>query len=159
MTDPVSEQRLAQIMPELAAKVETMAAALENVGITIRVTQGLRTFEEQNALFAQVPKVTDAPGGYSMHNFGLAVDCVPDRVHGVVWQPDWDGKDDRYAQMVAAGVAQGLNAGANWHSFVDRPHFQWGGIPDTPTDLMRQDFYSGRLALIWSKTLSGAYNE
>lgn len=158
MMDTVSEARIGLIMPELAAKVELMATALETVGITIRVTQGLRTFAEQDHLFAQRPKVTNARGGYSMHNFGLAVDCVPDKVHGEVWQPDWDGKDDRYAQMIAAGVAQGLNAGANWHTFVDLPHFQWPGIPDTPTDLMRQDFSSGGLSLVWSKVLVGDYS-
>jgi peptidoglycan LD-endopeptidase CwlK len=156
--DTVSEQRLSWVMPELADLIHSMAAALELKGITIRVTQGLRTFEEQNDLFAQKPRVTNAPGGYSMHNFGLAVDCVPDKIHGQTWTPDWDGKDDRYAQMVAAGVALGLNAGANWHSFVDMPHFQLGGIPTTPTDQMRQDFYSGGLPLVWSKTIAGAYN-
>lgn len=156
--DSISEQRLSQVMPEFAAKIRAMSDALLTQGLYIRVTQGYRSFADQNALYAERPKVTNAPGGYSAHNFGLAVDCAPSQdAYGNPFDPDWDGKDAHYAKMIAAGEAGGLNCGANWHSFVDRPHFQWPGIPDTPTDLMRQDFYSGGLALIWSKTIAGAY--
>jgi peptidoglycan L-alanyl-D-glutamate endopeptidase CwlK len=155
--EAISEQRLALVMPELADKIRAMSDSLLPQQIEIRVTTSLRTFAEQNILFAQRPKVTNAPGGYSMHNFGLAVDCVPDSVWGQPWTPDWDGKDVHYAKMVAAGVAQGLVAGADWHSFVDEPHFQWGGLPDTPTDAMRADFYAGGLTLVWQKTLAGDY--
>src|SRR5271170_5949113 len=96
--DAISETRLQQVHPLLKQKTEAMALALESQGIDIRVVQGLRTFKEQNALFAQRPKVTNAPGGYSMHNFGLAVDCVPSVASiGDTYAPDWDGKDAHYA--------------------------------------------------------------
>ena len=50
-------------------------------GIYIRITQGLRTIAEQNALYAQGRTtkgnvVTNAKGGYSWHNFGYAIDFV-----------------------------------------------------------------------------------
>jgi len=147
-------------MPEFAAKVRAMSDALAAQGLYIRVTQGYRTFAAQDDLFAERPKVTNARGGYSMHNFGLAVDCAPslDAI-GTPFDPDWNGADAHYAAQVAAGEAQGLNCGANWHSFKDEPHFQWPGIPDTPTDAMRGDIYSGGLSLVWTSTLAGKYAE
>ncbi len=47
--------------------------------ITINIISGLRSYEEQDALYAQgrtAPgnKVTNARGGYSNHNFGIAFD-------------------------------------------------------------------------------------
>lgn len=166
--DKYSEQRLAPtlIIPELAAIIRTMYARLMTQQIEIRVVQGLRTFADQQKLYMQSrtvpptgPRVTDAPGGYSMHNFGLAVDCMPDKVWGVPWTPDDDAKDDHYRNMVNAGEVLGLNCGALWHSFVDTPHFQLRGVPDTPTDAMRADLASGGLPLIWSNTLAGKYTE
>jgi peptidoglycan LD-endopeptidase CwlK len=158
--DQVSEARLAEVMPEFAAKIRAMSDSLAAQGLYIRVTQGLRTFQDQNDLFAQRPEVTNAPGGYSMHNFGLAVDCAPSLDPlGQPFDPDWNGSDAHYAAQVAAGEAQGLTCGANWHSFKDEPHFQWGGLPDTPTDQMRIDYYSGGLSLVWRNVLSGAYSE
>src|SRR5271170_6176713 len=101
--DAISTQRLTLVLPELAQKIEAMATDLESVGIEIRVVQGLRTFAEQDGLYAQRPRVTNAAGGYSMHNFGLAVDCVPSLAAiGDPYAPDWDGKDDHYTAMVAA---------------------------------------------------------
>ena len=57
------------------------------------VTQGLRTYAEQDALYAQgrtVPGeiVTNAAAGYSWHNFGNAVDLVPEDI--TIGQPDWN---------------------------------------------------------------------
>lgn len=50
----------------------------QGVGFT-NAHSGLRTYEEQNALYAQgrtAPgnKVTNAKGGFSNHNFGIAFD-------------------------------------------------------------------------------------
>lgn len=162
--DPISEARLSQVIPELADKVRIMYASLMPLQIEIRVTQSLRTWPQQNADYAKGrttpgPKVTNAPGGYSMHNFGLAVDCCPEKIWGQTWTPDWDGNDIHYARMVAAGEAQGLNCGADWHSFKDEPHFQVSGVPTTPTDAMRDDFSKGGLPLVWSNVMAGTYSE
>lgn len=142
-----------------------MYAALMPQQIEIRVVQGLRTWDDQLKIWEQGrdgnpgPVVTNARPGYSMHNFGLAFDCMPDKVWGVPWTPDGDAKDEHYAKMVAAGMAQGLNCGANWHSFHDTPHFQIAGLPETPTDAMRADFANGGLAEVWSNVLAGKYTE
>lgn len=42
----------------------------------LRFSYVLRTFKEQDELFKKRPKVTNARGGQSYHNYGLAVDIV-----------------------------------------------------------------------------------
>jgi RHS repeat-associated protein len=57
-------------------------------GIKLRVVQGLRTNEEQDALYASSrppnngPWRTNARGGQSYHNYGMAVDVVPINSNG-----------------------------------------------------------------------------
>lgn len=141
--DVISESRLLQLNPLLAAKIRAMAGSLIESGIEIRVVQGLRTVEQQNALYAQgrtAPgnKVTNAQGGHSWHNFGLAADCVPGIRGAAKWTPNWDAKHPDFAAMIAAGEAQGLVSGAKWVSMPDEPHFQLAGIPVSPDDAARE---------------------
>ena len=63
------------------------------------IVQSLRTFPEQNALYAQGrtkpgPRVTKAKGGQSYHNYGLAIDfCLQLKGKDISWDTvkDWDG--------------------------------------------------------------------
>lgn len=131
--DSVSEQRLSQVYPALAAKIRQMADTLAGEGIEIRVVQGLRTTAEQDALYAQgrtAPGkiVTNCRGGHSYHNFGLAVDCVPStQGPDQPYNPDWNNQHPAWQKMVDAGVALGLDSGAQWEHFKDFPHFQLTG--------------------------------
>jgi peptidoglycan LD-endopeptidase CwlK len=128
--DSVSEARLQNIHPLLADKVRQMSTMLEQEGVAIRVVQGLRTWAEQDALYAQgrtAPGniVTNCPGGKSYHNFGLAVDCVPStQAPGQPFAPDWNDQHPKWQRMVAVGTSLGLDSGANWRTFKDYPHFQ-----------------------------------
>src|SRR6185369_5836350 len=86
-----SKERLSKVHPLLAEKVKQLIESLEREGLNIQVVQGLRTFAEQDVLFAKGrttpgPKVTNAKGGQSNHNFGLACDICP-FVNG---KPEWD---------------------------------------------------------------------
>jgi len=131
--DSASETRLKAVLPALADKVRKMADLLAGEGILIRVTQGLRTVAEQDALYAQGRTkpgsiVTNCPGGHSYHNFGLAVDCCPS-THGPdqPFEPDWNESHPAWKAMVKAGESVGLNCGADWQHFKDVPHFQLTG--------------------------------
>ena len=163
MTDYISEQRLSQVIPELAAQIELLDSAMVKQGILIRVVQGLRSWEAQEALYAQgrtAPGeiVTDAPPGHSMHEFGLAVDCMPSlNAIGQPYSPDGVGGSPRYVAMVAAAESLGLVSGSTWVSLKDWPHLQVAGVPASPTNQMRADFSSGGLPLIWSNVLKGVY--
>lgn len=152
--DSVSAARLAMVYPALAEKIMQMDEMLEQEGIVIRVVQGLRTWQEQDKLYAQGRTdpgnvVTNAPGGHSYHNFGLAVDCAPFLSDGA--NIDWNANHPSWKRMEAVGVSLGLTSGANWTRLVDAPHFQLTGrFPEgAPTDELRQIWRDGGNAAVW----------
>ena len=74
-----SEKRIRQLHPALAAAVRDTIADLAGRGLVVEIVQGLRTFAEQDELYAQGRTkpgqiVTQARGGESNHNYGLAAD-------------------------------------------------------------------------------------
>lgn len=87
------------------------------------ITNGYRSFEEQNALYEKGRTksgriVTNAIAGHSWHNFGLAVDIAFQK----------DGKlsyaNTHYNKIVPIAKRLGLTWGGDWQ-FVDKPHFEW----------------------------------
>lgn len=98
-------------------------------GVEIRITQGLRTLAEQDALFAQgrtIPGsiVTNARGGYSYHNFSLAIDFVLIKGgYDMKYDGDCDGIAD-WVEVVTEAKALGFAWGGDWKSFKDNPHFE-----------------------------------
>jgi peptidoglycan LD-endopeptidase CwlK len=157
--DPISEGRLATVIPLLAAKIRQMSDMLAEEGIAIRVTQALRSVSEQQALYEQgrtTPGkiVTNCPGGHSYHNVGLAVDCVPS-VNGVdqSFEPDWNANHPAWKRMEVVGQSLGLESGATWRTFPDAPHFQiQGKFPvGAPNDEVRQLLANGGLQAVWDE--------
>ena len=140
--DATSQARIAQVHSELAERVRRMYDELWAEGIVIHVVQGLRTYQEQDALYAKGrttpgPIVTNARGGRSYHNYGLAVDIVPAITPAGVWTPDWKSRDQRhqltphYGRMVEVGTSLGLVSGSHWVKLCDDPHFQLtGALPE-----------------------------
>ena len=63
-------------------------------------------------------KVTNARGGYSNHNFGIAFDV------GVFEGSKYLRESVKYKAVGALGMDLGLEWGGNWKSIVDQPHFQ-----------------------------------
>jgi peptidoglycan L-alanyl-D-glutamate endopeptidase CwlK len=156
--DAISEERLSLVLPGLADKIRTMAEMLSLEGIEIRVTQGLRTWAEQAALYAQgrtAPGsvVTNAQPGYSWHNFGLAVDVAP--FDGGV--PEWNTSQPAWGRIIAIGESLGLFSGDEFHAIKDEPHFQLTGqLPVSPDDSVRAEFQSGGIEAVWTSTLLDA---
>jgi peptidoglycan LD-endopeptidase CwlK len=139
------------VHPRLAGLIRAMAENLVLQGVAIRVVQGLRTWDEQAAIYAQgrtAPGkiVTQAQPGFSWHNFGLAVDCVPMTPLG----PDWDSSHPAWSKMVAAGNGVGLSSGAMWRTFKDWPHFQLQSLPLTPTDYHRDAYAQHGVEGVWA---------
>jgi peptidoglycan LD-endopeptidase CwlK len=121
--DARSEKNIATLLPEVQpiARALVQKAALN--GIHIKIISGLRTYEEQDELYAQGrtkpgSKVTNARGGYSNHNFGIAFDIGV--FEGQKYLPD----SVKYKAVGALGTDLGLEWGGNWKSIVDLPHFQ-----------------------------------
>lgn len=150
--DARSEARLADVNPQLANRIRLMAAELRAEGINIMVTSGYRSFAEQNALYEQGRTrpgsiVTNARGGQSLHNYGLAVDVVPLDANG---QPNWNVSNSVWQRIGAAGKRQGLEWGGDWTSFVDRPHFQMTAGRSTSSLLAQYNRNGGDLREIWN---------
>lgn len=148
--DSISETRLAEVSPELSRRVHQLADMLS---FPIRITQGFRTYAQQDALYAQGrtaagPRVTDAEGGQSAHNFGYAVDVAPLNADFTI---DWNGKDAKWAEILAKAPSCGLAEGATWRTFPDEPHLYPQECPADPDDNIRYLFSEGGLAAVWAE--------
>jgi len=124
MIDPRSQKNIATLHPEVARLATLLLEKCQEMGICAKVISGLRTYEEQNELYAQGRTkpgqiVTKAKGGYSIHNFGCAFDI------GIFSQDGkkYHGEHADYKRVGALGEALGLEWGGRW-KFVDEPHFQ-----------------------------------
>lgn len=139
-TDKISMDRLQQLHPSIrqsAIDAYIEACRVTPVGVHPFITETLRSFERSNALYAQgrtAPGqiVTNAKGGSSLHNYGLAIDFVIQvngkevwkvdanwmkvvevfKKHGFRWGADWDGDGKTKAQ------------GDKDEGLVDAPHFE-----------------------------------
>jgi len=135
MKDPRTLERIKLMHPKLIKEVEEIydeiCEAL-NGRAFCRFTHTLRTFAEQDALFAKgrtAPgaRVTNARAGMSMHNYGLAIDIVlirdgKDAIWDVKVDLDGDGKSD-WMEIVTIFKEHGWEWGGDW-KFYDAPHFQ-----------------------------------
>lgn len=125
------------LVPSLSAQLIDFETALRAAGLPFYLFMGLRSFEEQDALYAQGRArpgqiVTNARGGDSWHNYGLAADYVLDGMPekpGLQWSWDnradlnKDGKND-WQQMGELAESCGLEWGGRWKRFPDLPHVQ-----------------------------------
>jgi len=150
--DAPSEIRLSEVHPKLADRVRSLSDALETVNITIRITQGLRTWGEQDTLYAQgrtAPGsvVTNAKGGYSAHNFGYAVDFVC--MNAAL--PDWNRNDAQWQGVLLEAQKHGLAEGASWRTFPDYPHLYLQELPADPDDEMRYVFQEKGMDALWAE--------
>ncbi|KWX70482.1 M15 family metallopeptidase [Paenibacillus jilunlii] len=129
-----SAARLGGLHPVLLAAANVLIQRCYARGIPIVITQGLRTIAEQNALYAQGRTkkgaiVTNARGGSSFHNYGLAMDfalLLPDG-QNISWDMSRDGDGDKLAdwkEVVQEAKKLGLEWGGDWTSFKDYSHFQ-----------------------------------
>ncbi len=121
--DSRSEKVIATLLPEVQPIARALIQKSSEMGINIKIISGLRTYEEQDALYAQgrtTPGniVTNARGGHSNHNFGIAFDV------GVFEGNKYLPESTKYKAVGALGMDLGLEWGGNWKSIVDQPHFQ-----------------------------------
>lgn len=172
--DSISISRLARVHPELSRRITQLASMCEDY--PFRVTQGLRTWNEQAALYAQGRESTDsvnarrkavnwepitdvqnvvvthAAAGYSMHNFGLAVDIVPSDPNFPTFRPDYNTQHPSWLAILRRALSCGLNEGAQWTGVKrDYPHLFPSELFANPTDEMRQTFTDAGLIQVWKE--------
>lgn len=123
----------AKAQPKFREFLHRAKATAATLGCDYLLISGHRSWEEQDRLYDQgrtAPGaiVTNAKGGQSNHNFGIAADA------GVFRAGDYlDGSKDKAARDLAAKVhracsehaeACGLEWGGSWTSMVDLPHYE-----------------------------------
>ena len=155
-----------QIYPRLLKKIELLQASCLERGIDYWAISGFRSWEEQEKLYALGRtvanvdatdanplggKVTNARGGQSYHNFGIATDLCPDKdTTRAGLQPDWSAEAYKILGEEAAKV--GLEWGGSWKTFKDYPHVQ---LPLYKVGLKLNDlqrwYQAGGVAHVWSE--------
>lgn len=139
--DQITLDRIKLMHPSLVKEVETIyheiCEALRGRAIC-RLAYTLRTDKEQDDLYAigrtkPGKKVTNAKGGQSYHNYGLAFDIVllKDKdgngtFESASWETNVDFDGDGVAdwmEVVAICKRHGWEWGGDW-KFTDMPHFQ-----------------------------------
>lgn len=130
MMDTITQQRISLLHPSVRNEMTKIINECNSVltgKAQVRISQGLRTFAEQDALYNKRPKVTNAKGGQSVHNYGFAVDIVliiDGKTASWDTAKDWDGdKIADWDECVKIFAKYAWSWGGNWTSFKDLPHF------------------------------------
>ena len=121
--DKISEERIKKLHPKIRDAARKFINNALSQGIKLRITSGYRSIQEQDDLYAQGRTkpgniVTYLKGGYSNHNYGLAIDVVPIKNGKADWNsPNWN-------KIGKIGKDVGFKWGGDWTSFKDKPHFE-----------------------------------
>lgn len=142
MRDKISEDRVLKLHPRIRTEVKELIEKAETQfppKIAIRIVQGYRTIQEQNDLYAigrtkPGKKVTNAKGGSSFHNYGLAIDfaLMYDKDGNGTWETlSWDTRADfdndksiDWLEVVKIFEAAGYQWGGKFSTITDMPHLQ-----------------------------------
>lgn len=136
---------LAGVHPELIARLQRVYAAMEALGMPMKPTEGVRTVQRQQQLYASgrtVPGkiVTNADGlrfrsNHQVHQdgYGHAVDAAFDGDDPYL-EDDPDAAL-KWATYGACVRSQKLTWGGDWAGLRDRPHAE---LPDVTTPTTAQ---------------------
>lgn len=129
--DNITQQRIEKLHPIVRKETRKIIEECDNAltgRAKVRITQGLRTFKEQDDLYAigrtkPGKKVTNAKGGQSIHNYGLAVDIcliIDGKIASWDTVKDWDNdKVADWYECVKIFAKYGWDWGGNWKTFKD----------------------------------------
>jgi peptidoglycan L-alanyl-D-glutamate endopeptidase CwlK len=143
--DKLSIDRIAQAHPKIREELKQYYIECNNKlpkGVRLRFAYVYRSIAEQNVLYNQRPKVTNAKGGQSIHNYGLAFDYVimlDKDNNGTFETIEWNLKSPYHKVVVDYFKSKGYEWGGSWSTFKDYPHFQkafghtWQSLKNKPT--------------------------
>lgn len=148
--DKLTLERINLLHPKVRDEVREFYLYVNNKllgkGVRLRFAYTIRTFEEQDNLYKigrsilynsngeRVGKVTNANGGQSIHNYGLAFDIVllyDKNNDGIFETASWntildfdkDGIAD-WMEVINYFKSKGWTWGGDWKNFPDKPHLQ-----------------------------------
>lgn len=135
--DLITIQRIAEAHPKVRKMLLDQYKEANNLlgkGARLRFAYVYRSNALQDKLFYQKPKVTNAKGGQSIHNYALAFDIVmlyDNDGDGTFEEASWSQIKDFDKDSVADWKevtnyfkSKGWEWGGDWKSFKDAPHFQ-----------------------------------
>ena len=128
--DKLTIDRIASAHPKIREELKQYYIECNNKlpkGVRLRFAYVYRSIAEQNVLYNQRPKVTNAKGGQSIHNYSLAFDYVimlDKDNNGTFETIEWDMKSPYHKVVVDYFQSKGYEWGGSWKSFKDYPHFQ-----------------------------------
>ena len=145
--DARSESCIMTLSPNAQRKARLFLSATSDLPFTYKIISGTRTYAEQDGLFAlgrtkRGIKVTNAKGGQSNHNFGIAWD-VGIFDDGKYLTGATKREDQAYVDLgkkILENV-EDLEWGGNWETFVDKPHYQM--VTEKSVEDVRKLFESG----------------
>ena len=120
-----TEKNILTLALKAQKEARKFTAKIKAGGIHGKIISGTRTYVEQNRLFKQGrfgnpgKIVTNARGGRSNHNFGIAWDLGVFSKQGA-----YITESSAYDDPASVGLTESLEWGGDWKSFVDKPHYQ-----------------------------------
>lgn len=136
--DPRSERHLLGLTLATQEQARMFLRRVHGHGFDVRIISGTRTYAEQNALFRRGrfgnpgPIVTNARGGRSRHNFGMAWDVGVFTAEG-----GYSLRVADYAEVARLGLDDAIEWGGHWTRFPDPPHYELASGIDIATLRLR----------------------
>lgn len=144
--EPLPVRSLDALAPKFKQQVEAFLRSFPEAKVVETFRTGLRSdwlygmgrdYDDGRGI------VTQAPGGASWHNYGLAIDVIHREL-------GYNAPDSWWETMGKAAEAQGMVWGGRWKSFKDLPHIQWSGMPSAPQSTHKTQYVAGTPQNVWS---------
>jgi peptidoglycan L-alanyl-D-glutamate endopeptidase CwlK len=145
--DKTSEVHIGTLLPKAQIEARKFLKIAKDNHTDVRILSGTRTYDEQNDLYAHgrngnaPPIVTNAKGGQSNHNFGIAWDIGLFDDKGNYISADTEYKS--FATIVLP-LMNTIEWGGDWISFKDYPHYQLKPVTESVASI-RGLFESGQV--------------
>lgn len=130
----INKSSLQGLVPVVKNAAILLIKMCHDRNVELRITHGYRSLSEQQKIYDQGRTaaskakgekiVTNAKPGYSLHNFGLAIDIYLIKA-GYDLKADKNGNGIAdWMEVVTVAKLSGFEWGGDWEGFVDSPHFE-----------------------------------
>jgi len=144
--DAASESNIITLLPLAQVEARKFLIIAKDNNQDIRILSGTRTYDEQDSLYQHGrngdtrPIITNARGGQSNHNFGIAWDI------GIFANGSYVENDIPYKSFAAISLPlmKTIEWGGNWISFKDYPHYQLKPVSESES-VIRGLFEAGNV--------------
>lgn len=120
-----------------ATLLELAFKEIKENGINPLLVETYRSQARQNYLYSQGRTISGTVITWtlnSIHTLKNAVDVVPQRISNGKMTAIWNSKDKQTLKIINIMTKYGFEAGANWSTSEDSPHFQIKGVSKTAKD-------------------------